>query len=367
MIVAFICKRSIEIPSRPGPNPSGRCASFCVLGPLLARRKKAIVALPGGCQIGYRPVDLHLQGLTALGAKIRIEDNLVIAEAKSLHGVEMDMSGLRGPTVTGTANVLMAAVLARGETVIHGAAREPEIVDLGEFLNSIGARIDGLGTSTLRIRGVQQLGGGNYQIIPDRLETATLLLAGAITGGDVTVQGCRPEHLESVLAVLHDAGIMIDTGPKWIRAAHSDRPQSFHVTALPYPGVPTDLQPQLMALATIADGRSTISDQVFPHRFSHINELNRLGACIQRFGSTTTIDGIAVLRAPAKSLDDSDRVLYPTDLRAAAALLLAASAAPSCTEIHHLCHLHRGYERLIEKLRSLALRLSLRYPPSLNL
>ncbi len=253
-------------------------ASFCVLGPLVARRGKAVVALPGGCRIGPRPVDLHLQGLAALGAKIRFQDNCVIAEAKSLHGVEMDLSGLCGPTVTGTANVLMAAVLVRGETIIHGAAREPEIVDLGEFLISIGARIDGLGTSRLRIHGVDQLGGGTYKIIPDRMETGTLLLAGAITGGDVTVRDCRPDHLDAALAVLDDAGVMIDTGPNWVRAAISDRPQAFHFTALPYPGVPTDLQPQFMALAAIADGRSTIADHVFPHRFTHIDQLHRLGA-----------------------------------------------------------------------------------------
>jgi UDP-N-acetylglucosamine 1-carboxyvinyltransferase len=328
-------------------------ASFCVLGPLLARRKKAIVALPGGCQIGPRPIDLHLQGLAALGAKIRIQDNFVFAEAKALHGVEMNLSGLHGPTVTGTANVLMAAVLARGETIIHGAAREPEVVDLGEFLISIGARIDGLGTSTLRIRGVDQLGGGSYNIIPDRMETGTLLLAGAITGGDVTVRNCRPDHLEAALAVLDDAGVMIDTGPDWIRAALSDRPQPFHFTALPYPGVPTDLQPQFMALAAIADGQSTITDHVFPHRFNHISELHRFGARIHRRGPTATIDGVNLLHSPTVSVGRNDPAVVASDLRAAAGLMLAALAAPGRTVIREISHLHRGYQHLDEKLRQL--------------
>jgi UDP-N-acetylglucosamine 1-carboxyvinyltransferase len=327
--------------------------SFCLLGPLLARRRKAIVALPGGCRIGHRPIDLHLQGLAALGAKLRIHDNLVIAEARKLYGVEMNLSGLRGPTVTGTANVLMAAVLARGETIIRGAAREPEIIDLGEFLNSIGAKIDGLGTSTLRIRGVDQLGGGRYRVIPDRMETATLLLAGAITGGDVTVRGCRPDHLDAVLAVLDDAGAMIDSGGDWIRAALGDRPQAFHFTALPYPGVPTDVQPLLMSLAAVADGRSTIADHVFPHRFAHVEALRQFSARIHRHAGHATIDGVEVLHAPAASNSPNSTMLHATDLRAAAALILAGLAMRGRASIDGLSHLARGYDGLIEKLQLL--------------
>lgn len=322
-------------------------ASFCVLGPLLARRGRAVVALPGGCRIGPRPLDLHLSGLAALGANIRIENGYVIAEAKSLHGAEMNLSGLNGSTVTGTANVLMAAVLARGETVIHGAAREPEIVDLGEFLISLGALIDGLGTSTLHIRGVQQLGsaGSNiYRVIPDRIETGTLLLSAAMTGGDVTVRGCRPDQLDAVLAVLDDAGVTIDTGRDWIRAATSWRPLSFHFSALPYPGVPTDLQPQFTALAAIADGNSTIADRVFPHRFAHVDPLNRLGAKIQQVRGAVEIAGVDQLRSAE---------LFASDLRAAAALVLAGLATPGQTQIHDIYHLRRGYDSLPEKLQSL--------------
>lgn len=319
-------------------------ASFCVLGPLVARRGRAAVALPGGCRIGSRPIDLHLQGLAALGANIRFEHGTVIAEAKKLHGVEMNLSGLNGPTVTGTANVLMAATLASGETILRGAAREPEIVDLCEFLNSIGARIEGAGGSTIRIRGVEQLSGGTYQVIPDRMETGTLLLAAAITGGDVTVRGARPEHLEALLAVLDDAGVMLDTGPNWIRAAIADRPLPFQFTALPYPGVPTDLQAQCTALATLAEGRSTIADQVFPDRFAHLAELSKLGACVDRCGSTAIIDGVHRLQGD---------VLQASDLRAAAALVLAGLVAHDVTTIRRAHHLFRGYDRLIEKLNSL--------------
>jgi UDP-N-acetylglucosamine 1-carboxyvinyltransferase len=331
-------------------------ASFCVLGPLLARRKRAVVALPGGCRIGPRPLDLHLSGLAALGANIRIENGYVIAEAKSLHGAEMNLSGLHGATVTGTANVMMAAVLARGETVIHGAAREPEIVDLGEFLISLGALIDGLGTSTLHIRGVQQLGRAGstvYRVISDRIETGTLLLAGAITGGDVTVRGCRPDHLEAVLAVLDDAGVTLDTGRDWIRAATSWRPLSFHFSALPHPGVPTDLQPQFTALAAIADGNSTIADRVFPHRFSHIDELNRLGAKIHKARGAVEIAGVDQLHGPAMSVDSSAREVTAPDLRAGATLVLAGLAVPGRTVVRQALHLRRGYESLPAKLQSL--------------
>ncbi len=328
-----------------GPELVSRMrAGFCVLGPLLARRVKAQVALPGGCRIGPRPIDLHLQGLTALGADIRIENGHVVAQAKSLRGAEMDLSGPNGPTVTGTANVMMAAVLARGETIIRGAAREPEIADLGTFLISLGAKIDGLGTSILRIRGVSQLGGGQHRVIPDRMEAATLLLAGAVTEGDVTVRNCRPEHLDAVLAVLDDAGVMLDVGINWIRLATSDRPQPFHFTALPYPGVPTDLQAPFTALAALADGKSIISDRVFPHRFGHVAKLNELGAHIRRDRATAVVTGVDRLHGGETSA---------CDLRSAAALVLAGLASSDPTIVRNAHHLRRGHESLPQKLQLL--------------
>ncbi|HEY2762182.1 MAG TPA: UDP-N-acetylglucosamine 1-carboxyvinyltransferase, partial [Pirellulales bacterium] len=299
-----------------------------------------------------RGIDLHLHGLAALGASIHIENGYVIAEANALRGAEMDLSGPRGPTVTGTANVIMAAVLARGETIIRSAAREPEIIDLGEFLISIGARIEGLGGSTIRIRGVTQLGvtqlGGTgkhgYRVITDRMEAGTLLLAACMTGGEVTVESCQPNHLDSVLAVLDDAGAHISTGRNWIRAAAPWRPLSFHLTALPYPGVPTDLQPLFTALASVADGQSTIADYVFPQRFAHLEQLTRMGANIQRRGQTATINGVDRLIS---------RHVVASDLRAAAALVLAGLATHGQTTIGAAHHLHRGYENLIGKLSAI--------------
>ncbi len=319
-------------------------ASFCVLGPLLARRRKATVALPGGCLLGPRPVDLHLKGLAALGAEIRIENGYVIASSSGLRGATIDLSGPRGPSVTGTANVLMAAVLARGETTILSAAREPEIVDLGEFLVSLGARIDGLGTSKLRIRGVDHLGGSTHRIIPDRIETGTLLIASAMTGGDVIVRGCQPKHLEAVLGVLADADALVEIGRDFVRVSASDRPQPFHFTALPSPGVPTDLQPPLTALAALAAGRSTISDRVFPQRFGHVDALLQMGSNIHQAGSALTIEGAS---------DFYGQAVTATDLRAGASLILAGLAAVGTTVINNSFHISRGYEGLTGKLRQL--------------
>ncbi|MCC7087488.1 MAG: UDP-N-acetylglucosamine 1-carboxyvinyltransferase [Pirellulales bacterium] len=324
-------------------------ASFCVLGPLMARRRTGIVALPGGCRLGPRPVDLHLKGFVALGADIRIERGYVIAQSSGLRGATIDLGGPRGPSVTGTANVLMAAVLARGETVILNAAREPEIVDLGEFLIALGARIDGLGTSKLRIRGVDQLGGGLHRIIPDRIEAGTLLIAGAITGGDVMVAGCRPDHLEAVLGVLEDADALIEVGRDWVRLTGYEQPQAFHCTAAPYPGVPTDLQPMLTSLATLAAGSSTIGDHVFPERFGHVDALRQMGACIEQGEATLIVHGVRQLNGTG---------VAATDLRAGAALLLAALAIRGDTTIAAGCYLRRGYEALTEKLQHLGGRVS---------
>ena len=323
-------------------------ASFCVLGPLLARRGRAVVSLPGGCNIGPRPVDLHLAGLAALGAELRIERGYVIARAKRLIGTGISLSGPNGPTVTGTANVLCAAVLARGKTVIRGAAREPEIVDLGRFLNAIGARIAGLGTSTLRIDGVRELGGTTYRIIPDRIEAATLLLAAAISRGEATVTGVVPDHLRAVLAGLRAAGIEVRAGRDWVAVEARDRPEPVNVTAQPYPGIPTDLQAQWMALLATADGTSIIEDRVFPTRLVHAAELNRLGAQITISGHTAVVRGVPRLSGA--------RVLA-SDLRASAALVLAGLAAEGETRVDRIHHLDRGYERLDEKLARLGARI----------
>jgi len=325
----------------PGDLVRRMRASFCVLGPLLARRGRAEVPLPGGCNIGPRPVDLHLGGLTALGAELRIERGRVIARAKRLLGTELSLSGPNGPTVTGTANVLCAAVLARGKTVIHGAAREPEIVDLGRFLNAIDARIAGLGTSTLRIDGVRELGGATYRIIPDRVEAGTLLLAAAISRGSATVLGVVPEHLRAVLAGLRAAGIEVRAGRDWVAVEARDRPRPVNVMAQPYPGIPTDLQAQWMALLATADGASAIEDRVFPTRLAHVAELNRLGARITLCGPTAAVCGVPRLNGA--------RVLA-SDLRASAALVLAGLAAEGETRVDRIHHLDRGYERLDAKL-----------------
>jgi UDP-N-acetylglucosamine 1-carboxyvinyltransferase len=319
-------------------------ASFCVLGPLVARRGKAVVSLPGGCNVGPRPVDLHLAGLAALGADLRIEHGYVIAEAGRLLGTTVSMAGPRGPTVTGTANILSAAVLAVGRTTITGAAVEPEIVDLGRFLNSLGAKIDGLGTPVLKIDGVGRLAGGCHAIIPDRIETATLLLAAAITRGEVTVAGAVPGHLQAVLEKLGQAGCRIAIEDDRITLTAFGRPRALEITAEPYPGVPSDVQAQWMALLSLADGRSTVRDLVFRSRFLHVAELNRLGARIELGDAAAVVRGVGRLTGAE---------VTASDLRASAALVLAGLAAHGETLVHEIHHLDRGYQRLDEKLNLL--------------
>ena len=319
-------------------------ASFCVLGPLLARRGKAVVSLPGGCNVGPRPVDLHLAGLVALGADLRIEHGYVIAESGRLRGATVAMSGPRGPTVTGTANILSAAVLAEGRTTITGAAVEPEIVDLGRLLNSLGAKIDGLGTPVLEIDGVDRLAGGCHAIIPDRIETATLLLAAAITGGEVTVAGAVPGHLQAVLEKLAEAGCRIAVEGDQITLSAAGRPRALEITAEPYPGVPSDVQAQWMALLSLADGCSTVRDLVFRSRFLHAAELNRLGARIELGDAAAVVQGVGRLTGAE---------VTASDLRASAALVLAGLAAQGETVVHEIHHLDRGYQRLDEKLNFL--------------
>ncbi len=324
-------------------------ASFCVLGPLVAKRGRGVVSLPGGCNIGTRPVDLHLAGLSALGAAVRIEHGYVIAEARRLRGAEINLRGPFGPTVTGTANVMSAATLALGRTVISGAATEPEIVDLGNFLIAMGARISGLGTETIEITGVDELRPTQYKIIPDRIEAGTLLLAGAITGGCVTVEGARPEHLAAVLDALAAAGADIDCRADEVTVRAVGRPCPTNISARPYPGIPTDLQAQFMALLSLSTGESRISDNVFPDRFMQIAELNRLGARIERSGSTAKVRGVGEL---------SGATVMASDLRASAALVLAGLAAQRETIVRRIYHLDRGYQRLEQKLGQLGARIS---------
>ena len=323
-------------------------ASFCVLGPLLARRGRAIVPLPGGCNIGNRPVDLHLKGLAALGASLRLEHGCVVATARRLTGATIELAGPNGPTVTGTANVMSAAALARGVTIIRRAAVEPEIVDLGNFLIALGARITGLGTSTIRIEGVDRLGGATHRLIPDRIEAATLLMAAAITGGSATVVGAVPEHLGEVLAKLRAAGAQIDVAGDRVSIAAARPLRAVDVVAEPYPGIPTDVQAQWTALACVADGVSTVRDRVFPARLLHVPELNRLGAKITWNADTASVTGVRCLSAAG---------VTARDLRASAALVLAALAAEGRTTVDHIHHLDRGYERLDRKLRQLGARI----------
>jgi UDP-N-acetylglucosamine 1-carboxyvinyltransferase len=319
-------------------------ASFCVLGPLLARRGRAVVSLPGGCNIGTRPVDLHLAGLRALGAEVRIERGYVIAEAARLRGAVIDLHGPRGPTVTGTANVMSAATVARGRTILRGAAAEPEIVDLGRFLIAAGANIAGLGTDTIEIHGVEQLAGATHRVIPDRIESATLLIAAAMTRGTATVVGACGDHLTAVLETLAATGAVVDSDQNQITVKASDRPRPLKMVARPYPGIPTDVQAQLMALLALADGTSTVADDVFAERFMHVAELNRLGANIERQGSAAIVRGVRRL---------SGASVMASDLRASAALVLAGLAAGGETIVRRVYHLDRGYQRLEEKLATL--------------
>jgi UDP-N-acetylglucosamine 1-carboxyvinyltransferase len=327
-----------------------------VLGPLVARRGKAVVAWPGGCRIGPRPVDLHLRGLAALGARLRLGRREVMASARRLRGARIDLTGPRGSTVTGTINVMSAATLARGETVITGAACEPEVVDVGRFLMALGARIDGLGTSLLRVRGVEQLhGAARHQIIPDRIEAGTLLLAGAATSGDVTVDGIRPEHLTALLETLADAGADVNCGQDWARVQVPRRLRGVRTIAAAYPGLPTDLQAPWTAVLATAEGASTVADRVFPERFTHAASLRRFGARVTVGQSVARIRGVERLAAAR---------VRAGDLRAAAALVLAALSAEGQSVLGGLSHLDRGYQRLEDKLRCLGAQIHRdRLPP----
>ena len=319
-------------------------ASVCVLGPLLARFGEARVSLPGGCNIGHRPIDLHLRGLAALGADIRLESGYVVAEASKLRGAEVDLSGPNGPTVTGTCNVMVAAALATGRTVLRSAAQEPEVEDFARFLNAAGANISGAGTSIVEIHGVRALHEVCHTVIPDRIEAATLALAAAITRGDVTIQNAPTTHMASVLHALSLIGVPYDITPEaiHIRAGLILRPMQ--LTAEPYPGLPTDCQAQFMAMLATVLGESRITDAVFPERFMHVAELVRMGARIRVQDNSAIISGVAQLSAAP---------VMASDLRASAALVLAALAAEGQTEIRRVYHLDRGYHAFEQKLNQL--------------
>ncbi len=323
--------------------------SVSVLGPLLARTHRACVSLPGGCVIGVRPIDLHLKGMRSLGAKVELAGGDVRAEAmRGLIGGEMYLGGAQGPTVLGTANVMMAATLAKGRTVIHGAACEPEVVDLGDCLLKMGAKIRGLGSPRIEIEGVARLHGAEHAVIPDRIEAGTYVIAGAITGGAVRVENCRPDHLMILLERLEEAGLPFEHGDDWIATIPYDtrarRAKPTDVTTLPYPAFPTDLQAQWMALMTTANGMSLISETIFPDRYMHVAELMRMGASIRRQG------GAAIVMGPA---DLTGAQVMASDLRASAALVLAGLIARGTTEVHRVYHIDRGYVHIEERLAAL--------------
>ena len=329
-------------------------ASVTVMGPLLAREGKCQVAMPGGCVFGVRPVDLHLKGMEALGAKITLEKGYIQCDAPAggLRGASVYLAGPMGPTVLGTANVMMAATLAKGVTTIHGAACEPEVVDLGECLLKMGAKITGLGSPILKIEGVSHLKKAEHTVIPDRIEAGTFVLMGAMTGGRVRVTGCRPEDLSAMLDSLRKTGLEVEFGADWIETKpydrHTKRPQGVDITTHPHPGFPTDLQAQWMALMSVAEGASVIDDTIYPDRVMHIPELNRLGANIRRTGSIAVVIG-------TKRLSGAE--VTASDLRASAALVMAGLVAEGTTEVHRVYHLDRGYERFEARLNAVGAKI----------
>jgi UDP-N-acetylglucosamine 1-carboxyvinyltransferase len=317
-------------------------AGICVLGPLLARRGRAVVPMPGGCDFGSRPIDLHLRGLAKLGAKFHMEEGNVIGEVKGrLRGTTLYLGGSFGPTVLGTINVMTAATLAEGTTRIIGAASEPEVVDCADLLNKMGARIIGAGTGEITIEGVDKLHGTTHTVIPDRIETGTFLVAAGITGGDLTLTHANVDHLIACVDRLEDIGLLIRVEGSTVRVRSAGRPRHTEVTTWPYPGVPTDLQAQLMALLTIGDGKSLITERVYPDRFKHADELTLMGAQIRRSGNECLVDGVEHL---------TGATVTASDLRASAALVLAGLAATGTTKIEKVHHIDRGYERIEEKL-----------------
>jgi UDP-N-acetylglucosamine 1-carboxyvinyltransferase len=320
-------------------------ASSLVLGPLIARTGMARVAMPGGCAIGGRPIDLHIKALQAMGTEINQEHGYLEARAKRLHGAHIVFDKI---TVTGTEDLLMAAVLAEGETHMENCAREPEVTDLAKLLTAMGAQIEGAGTSTIRVQGVEKLHGAKHRIHPDRIEAGTFLVAGAITGGDLTLTGCNPDHLLSVIEKLREVGAECDLGTDSIRVRASGALHSANISTEEYPGFPTDMQAQFMALATQAEGTSLVTENIFENRFMHVQELIRMGANIRVDGRTATVVGKSPLSAAA---------VMASDLRASASLVLAALVAEGETIIDRVYHIDRGYERIEEKLRGVGAKI----------
>lgn len=322
--------------------------SICILGPLLARLHKAKVSLPGGCVIGSRPVDLHLKGLAALGAQISISAGYVHAKAPRLLGAEVFLGGRSGPTVLGTANIMMAATLAEGITIIESAACEPEIVDLAQFLNNMGAKITGAGSPTVQILGVDSLHGVEHEVIPDRIEAATFAIAAAASDGEITIQGARPDHLSAVLDKLKEANVKVERRGRSFTVKRGGRLKPVDITTLPYSGFPTDVQAQMMVLMTLTPGLSIITERVFESRFMHVSELARLGAEISIEGPSAIVKGGRPL---------SGAPVMASDLRASAALVIAGLAATGSTQVNRVYHIDRGYERIDDKLRALGARI----------
>ncbi|HEY7378893.1 MAG TPA: UDP-N-acetylglucosamine 1-carboxyvinyltransferase [Steroidobacteraceae bacterium] len=321
-------------------------ASILVLGPLVARFGHADVSLPGGCAIGARPVNIHVAGLQAMGADIHIENGYIKARAKRLKGARLVLETV---TVTGTENLMMAGALAEGETIIENAAREPEVVDLANFLNSMGAKVRGAGTDTISIEGVERLSGTSYEVLPDRIETGTYMVAGAITGGHVRLKNTRPDHLDAVVAKLREAGARVETGDNWIEVdMRGKRARAVDVRTAPYPAFPTDMQAQFAALNTVASGVSTITETIFENRFMHMLEMRRMGAEIRLEGNTAIIRGVQKLTAAP---------VMATDLRASASLVLAGLVAEGTTQVERIYHIDRGYECIEEKLQQLGARI----------
>jgi UDP-N-acetylglucosamine 1-carboxyvinyltransferase len=318
-------------------------ASICVLGPLLGKRGRARVSIPGGCAIGDRPVDLHLRGLQKLGAEFRSENGDIVGEVRGrLKGCRMYLGGAQGPTVLGTINVMCAAAMAEGETVLVGAACEPEVVDCAEFMNKMGAKIRGQGTPELHIEGVDRLTATEHKVIPDRIECGTFMIAAAITNGELELRNANLDHLIAVVDRLEEVGVHIKCDGDKVLVSSTRRLSPVELTTQPYPGFPTDLQAQLMALLTIADGNSVITERIFPDRFLHVGELNRMGARIRKEGATAIIQGVKDLQGA--------RVMA-SDLRASAGLVLAALVAKGTTQIDRIYHIDRGYERIEAKLQ----------------
>jgi UDP-N-acetylglucosamine 1-carboxyvinyltransferase len=322
--------------------------SICIMGPLLGRLRKARISLPGGCIIGARPINLHLKGFESLGAKVEIEGGYVTATAKKLNGSVMFLGGRSGSTVLGTANVMMAATLADGVTIIESAACEPEVVDLANFLCAMGANISGAGSPTITITGVEKLHGAEHEVIPDRIEAATFLIAAGATNGEVTLKGARAEHLRAVIDKLNEAGVSVERSGTNLIVRRKGKLKPVDITTLPYSGFPTDVQAQMMSLLALAPGISIITERIFESRFMHVSELARLGAEIEIEGPSAIVKGGRPL---------SGAPVMASDLRASAALVIAGLAAKGATQVNRIYHLDRGYEQMDEKLKQLGARI----------